>query len=135
MTHSAFLVLINTRAGRQELFGGKGSKPNGGALCGTSEAIDRRRVQTAPLLRRIVVAIDPAVTSNADSGETGILVCGIADTGDGYVLKDLRGPYSPEGWARRAVQRITSTQPIGGWPTRTTAARWSSSRCAPSIRR
>jgi hypothetical protein len=50
-----------------------------------------------------VVGIDPAVTSTVDSCETGILVCEIADTGDGDVLEDLSGPYSPDGWARRAV--------------------------------
>lgn len=56
-----------------------------------------------PPLSRVVVAIDPAVTSNDDSDETGIVVAGTS--GDAfYVLEDLSGRYSPERWARVAVE-------------------------------
>lgn len=57
------------------------------------------------LFRRIVVAIDPAVTSKADSDETGIVVVGITKPlpawPDGlvYVLEDASGIYTPLGWA------------------------------------
>ena len=54
-------------------------------------------------LTRIVVAIDPAVTSSAASDETGIVVAGIDANQHGYVLEDLSGRYSPDQWARRAV--------------------------------
>ncbi len=57
-----------------------------------------------PPLQRIVVAIDPAVTSNEQSDETGIIVAGLGEDGLGYVLADLSGRYSPDGWARRAVE-------------------------------
>lgn len=51
---------------------------------------------------RIVVAIDPAVTSNKDSDETGIVV--VAKKGiKGYVLDDRSGIYSPNEWAQVAV--------------------------------
>lgn len=57
----------------------------------------------APNLRRIVVAIDPAVTSTEASDETGIVVAGIGDDGHGYVLDDKSLTASPDAWARQAV--------------------------------
>jgi len=53
---------------------------------------------------RIVVAIDPAVTSGENSDETGIIVVGKGDDNHGYVLADLTCKDTPLGWARRAVQ-------------------------------
>ena len=44
------------------------------------EWLDRDRVTRRPNLRRIVVAIDPAVSNNEGSDETGIIVAGIAPT-------------------------------------------------------
>lgn len=55
-------------------------------------------------LIRIVVAIDPAVTSDPEtSDETGIIVAGKGVDGFAYVLDDLTCRLSPDGWARRAV--------------------------------
>jgi hypothetical protein len=54
-------------------------------------------------MRRIVVAIDPAGSSNKNSDETGIIVAGVDRAGIGYILADLSGKYSPEAWARKAV--------------------------------
>lgn len=62
-----------------------------------------RRVQTVPPLRRIVVAVDPAVTNTAGSDETGIVCAGIDGNGNAYVLDDDSGRYRAEDWARRAV--------------------------------
>lgn len=56
-----------------------------------------------PEYQRMVVAIDPAITSGEDSDETGIVVAG-RDGGTGYVLADLTCRLSPDGWARRAVE-------------------------------
>lgn len=66
-------------------------------------ALDASRLPQAPPLRRIVVAIDPAVTHNAESAETGIIVAGRADNGHAYVLQDCSGRRSPDAWARLAV--------------------------------
>jgi len=55
-------------------------------------------------MQRIVVAIDPAVTSGESADETGIIVAGLGVDGFGYVLDDLTCRLSPEGWARRAVE-------------------------------
>lgn len=65
--------------------------------------IERARVDKAPELVRIVVAIDPAISSTATSDETGIIVIGKDGSGNGYVLEDVSGKYSPEGWARAAI--------------------------------
>jgi PBSX family phage terminase large subunit len=61
------------------------------------------RTQKPPELTRIVVAIDPAVSNEAGSDETGLVVTGIDAGGNGYVLCDDSGKYRPEEWARRAI--------------------------------
>lgn len=62
-----------TRLGRQELYG-EILEDNPNALW-TAEAIDSARLTPAkvPLLGRTVVSVDPAVTANATSDETGIV--------------------------------------------------------------
>lgn len=54
-------------------------------------------------LVRIVVAIDPAGTSKESSAETGILVCGIDQNFEGYVLEDLSCRKRPKGWASKSI--------------------------------
>lgn len=66
--------------------------------------IERSRIKVAPELKRITVNIDPAISNNADSDETGITVTGKDGNGNGYVLADESGKYSPEQWASIAVQ-------------------------------
>jgi predicted phage terminase large subunit-like protein len=61
------------------------------------------KVVSPPDLKRIVVAIDPATTSNAGSDITGIIVAGIGVDQRAYVLADDSGKYRPEEFARRAV--------------------------------
>ena len=56
-----------------------------------------------PDLRRIVVSIDPAVTSKGDSDETGIIVAGVDHDGRAHVLADLSGKMAPDRWAQRSV--------------------------------
>ena len=92
-----------TRLGRQELEA-ELLTDTPGALWHL-ERIEELRVHAAPQpLKRVVVAIDPAVTHGPDSDETGILVVGLGADGCGYVLDDLSGRYPPEEWARRAIQ-------------------------------
>jgi hypothetical protein len=54
-------------------------------------------------MQRIVVGVDPAITNNPGSDETGIIACGLGVDGNGYVLADESGRYRPEEWARAAV--------------------------------
>jgi phage terminase large subunit-like protein len=94
----------NTRLGRQELQG-ELLEDMEGALW-TRAWIEEKRLEPKdmPPLYRIVVAIDPAVTSNEDSDETGIVVAGATSEGHFYVLEDATLKATPDGWGRRAVQ-------------------------------
>ncbi len=55
-------------------------------------------------MERVVVAIDPAVTSEDGSDETGIVVAAKDSQGHGYVLADSSGRYTPSEWASLAVK-------------------------------
>jgi len=91
-----------TRLGRQELYG-EVLDDVPGALW-QRKRIDELRVSEAPELVRVVVAIDPAVTNEEGSDETGIVVAGRGVDGHAYVLADKSCRMSPDGWARRAVK-------------------------------
>ena len=90
-----------TRLGRQELMG-EIIEDVEGALW-TLMMLDELRVDDAPDLERVVVAVDPAVSSHQDSDETGIVAAAIGVDGEGYVLADRSCKLSPDGWARRAA--------------------------------
>jgi len=92
----------STRLGRQEL-DGEILDDAPGALWRLA-MFDASRVDVAPDLRRVVVAIDPAVTAHEGSDETGIIVAGVGLDGRVYVLEDLSGTFPAEQWARRAVE-------------------------------
>ena len=95
-----------TRLGKQELYA-EILEDMEGALW-TQKLIEQAHVNKAPELIRIVVAIDPAVTSDPDSDETGICVAGIGTDDNCYVLDDLTGIYTPTEWARRAIGAYTT---------------------------
>lgn len=69
---------------------------------GKAPVIYPKGIET-PDFARIVVAVDPAVTSNASSDETGIVVAALGSDGRGYILDDRSIKSSPAEWARRAV--------------------------------
>lgn len=58
---------------------------------------------TMPVMGRIVVAIDPAISNASGSDETGLIVAGVGQDGRGYVIADESGRFRPEEWARRAI--------------------------------
>jgi predicted phage terminase large subunit-like protein len=68
------------------------------------DMIDKFRVSEAPQLIRVVIPVDPAVTANDNSDETGIIPIGKGEDGHFYVLGDYTGKYSPENTARRITQ-------------------------------
>jgi len=65
--------------------------------------IRESRVEAAPTLSRILVAIDPAVSSTKGSDEHGIVAAGLGVDGRGYVLADESGSGTPRQWAQRAI--------------------------------
>lgn len=65
--------------------------------------IDPFRAEDVPEgMERIVVGVDPAITTNETSDRTGIIVAGIVPEADGrehfYVLEDQSGIYTPKEW-------------------------------------
>lgn len=97
-----------TRLGRQELYA-EILDDLPGALW-TRAMLEDAHTQTPPDLKRIVVAIDPAVTSGEDSDQTGIIVAGLGVDGLGYVLADRTCRMSPAGWAERALTALDEFQ-------------------------
>jgi len=91
----------NTRLGRQELYGEILDNVEGALW--TREMIEKARVDTAPILIRIIIGLDPAVTANENSDETGIVAAGVTSNNHYYVLKDKSLRASPDAWARQAV--------------------------------
>ena len=61
------------------------------------------RTKEPPLMNRIVVAVDPAVSDTDGSDEHGIIVCGVGEDSRGYVLDDLSRHGSPKQWAEQTI--------------------------------
>lgn len=98
-----------TRLGRQELFA-EVLTDVAGALFNQA-LIDAARVDHAPDLERVVIAVDPPLTSEHGSDECGIMAAGCATHGTGeaelqhaYVLRDHSMRGKPDEWARAAVK-------------------------------
>ena len=96
-----------TRLGRQELEGILVEDAEDALW--TAAMLERAQVTTLPAFSRIVVAVDPPVTSGKQSDECGIVVVGADTRGDprdwrAVVIEDasVKGA-SPEGWARAAL--------------------------------
>jgi phage terminase large subunit-like protein len=97
-----------TRLGRQELMA-ELLEDRPGALW-TQAGIDADRVKVCPPLSRLVVAVDPAVSSGEDSDLTGIVVAGQGPAPNGtewpphyYVLDDRSLRSTPDKWAEVVV--------------------------------
>lgn len=93
----------NTTLGRQELYA-EVIEGLEGALW-SYELLEETRVNkdALPEMRKIVIGIDPAVTSGEGSDETGMVVCGQGVDGRFYVIDDLSLKDTPDGWMRKAV--------------------------------
>lgn len=91
-----------TRLGRQELYA-ELLTDTPGALW-TLAQIEALRTRVVIAMRRIVVAVDPAVSTGEDACETGIVVVGLGEDGFGYVLEDLSGVYTPGEWAAAVAE-------------------------------
>ena len=68
------------------------------------EWIEKARISSAPPMSRIVVAVDPAMSTKPTSSETGIVVVGAdARLKQAFVLADESGRLTPNSWALRAI--------------------------------
>lgn len=90
-----------TRLGRQELYAEILDDVEGALW--TRQMIEDCRVTTVPDLVRVVVGVDPAITSTEFSAETGIVAVGIDANGKGYVLDDRSIKGTPVEWANAAI--------------------------------
>ena len=104
----AFLATLRkkyegTRIGRQELYAELLDQAEGALW--TREMIDAAQVSPSalPSMKRLVVALDPAATSEEHSNEFGIIVAGLGSDNRGYVLEDHTKRMSPGEWGRLAV--------------------------------
>jgi phage terminase large subunit-like protein len=99
---------LSSMAYRQEILAEDVDEPPGGLW--KRNIIDAGRVEKAPALVRVVVAVDPAATGRADSDETGIVVAGVDAEGRGYVLKDASMRGSPSAWAAAVAREYEAWQ-------------------------
>jgi predicted phage terminase large subunit-like protein len=92
-----------TRVGRQELLAELLDDIEGALW--TYDLLEACRIPAGlvPEMKRVVVAIDPAVSVSETSDATGIIVAGQGVDGHGYVLEDLSGKYNPNEWALKAI--------------------------------
>lgn len=96
-----------TRLGRQELEGELLEDIEGALWSRSNIDADRVRLSDVPDLTSVVVAVDPAVTSDDDSDESGIVAVGYA--GDhGYVL----GDYSLRGTPNEVINKAITAYKI-----------------------
>jgi len=90
-----------TRIGRQELYAEILEDVEGALF--DADMIETNRVEEPPEMQRIVVAIDPAVTSNENSDETGIIVAGRGVDDHFYILNDSSQISSPDIWISKVL--------------------------------
>lgn len=102
----AFIEVIisryeGTRLGRQEL-NAEILDDNPEALW-TRDVIENNRVTKASEMVRIVVGVDPAVTSSSSADDTGIVVAGVDEKHHYYVLGDYTTHATPKKWAHEVI--------------------------------
>ena len=97
-----------TRLGRQELYAEILDEASGALwnrqLLSTCEVEVEDALEFSKTLNRVVVSVDPAVSSNAESDMTGIVVAGMDINGVCYILQDATDRLTPEGWAAKAIE-------------------------------
>lgn len=93
-----------TRLGRQELKA-EILSDNPNALWNRDLLEELRKSKDElPQLAKVIIAIDPASKSNEKSDETGIIVGGVDEHNQGYILEDLSLKDKPHKWAKVAVK-------------------------------
>jgi phage terminase large subunit-like protein len=91
-----------TRLGRQEL-DGEIVEERADALWSRA-GLENCRVEAAPPLMRIVVAVDPPASASIGADACGLVAAGRAEDGTLYVIADETGAeLSPGAWSRKAI--------------------------------
>lgn len=100
-------VYGGTRFGRQEIEGELLGSVDGAIV--TLELIEQARRRAAPVIETKAIGVDPAVTSGENSDEWGIVLGGIGDDQDFYLLEDRSEVLAPSRAARRIVDLYHDT--------------------------
>lgn len=91
-----------TRLGRQELYAEILDEAEG-ALWNRDMLAEAQSKEPPEAFARVVVAVDPAATSNPHSDETGIIVAGATADKRAHVIADGSGRMTPGDWAKRVI--------------------------------
>lgn len=91
-----------TRLGRQELEGEYMEDVDG--TLWPEKVLDACRIKTLPPMDRIVIAVDPNAKNKEGNDEAGVVAAGMDKDGQYYVLRDVSGHHSPDGWANAAIE-------------------------------
>jgi len=97
-----------TRLGLQELEG-EILTDNPDALFQAS-VLDAHKVESAPVLEEIAVSVDPAIATNPENDETGIICGGRDAAGHIYILSDASSRSKPEKWGADVVKTCEQFQ-------------------------
>lgn len=91
-----------TRLGRQELMGELITSVKGALF--THKLLESCHIKSCPTLQRIVIGVDPPVTSGPDADACGIVVAGRSEAGNAIVLADgSLENAAPHEWAARVA--------------------------------
>lgn len=92
-----------TRLGRQEIDGEFMDKIEGALWSDDFLRMDPHKIPPG-LIQNIVVAIDPSATGDEETSECGIVVVGVDEQLNGYVLEDASASLKPNEWGRKAIE-------------------------------
>lgn len=94
-------VYGGTTVGRQELEGELLEEAQGALWKRATIDMHRVRDGDVPEFVRVVIAVDPSVSSGPNADECGIIPMGLAANGHGFVLADHSGRMAPHVWAAK----------------------------------
>src|SRR5688572_11149553 len=92
-----------TRMGRQELMAELLLDVPGSLW--KRDDLDLYRLDALPPIIRTLIAVDPAVSAEEDSDETGIVVVSADSRRHGYLQEDCSGKYTPGAWGEKVVKK------------------------------
>jgi phage terminase large subunit-like protein len=96
-----------SRKGRQEV-GGEILDDGEGALF-SAVIFDETRWRKLPALKRIVVAVDPAISTKRRNDDTAVVAAGRGEDDELYLLAARSGKWTPEEWATIALEMKEQT--------------------------
>lgn len=91
-----------TRLGRQEIDGEFMDKIEGALWSDDFLRMDPMKIPPG-LIDNIIVSIDPSATDDEETSECGIVVVGVDQELNGYVLEDASGSMSPNAWGKKGI--------------------------------